>query len=618
MHPTLVLDDSKIPAAIRDSATRAVNGSSEDLARLHRDFATETNRDTLLALWLPVCYANLNPADIPETLEDGEPLPGVVARAATSIGVLQLIGQFSLDVGVDLWPRIWSWISFVHTHIDAIHETSELDTCAVLLVFVAHLISDKRCARVVGATAGVRALITRAWKLLRIDRKTPPSPACLVALHSILRESFLFADAGCIAESIEGAGGTLTHLTRLSARYIEYFIPPPGSIFTMDALMCIDAVLIFITDVVEFQEPATPAIVAAELPKFVTSLTWALATTAQAANRPPLQATLDSSVALLCHIIAPSPPCRAIQQALSAGLLRLIAHCGIRGIYEQLVSRLLVTILPPSLVYPALPPAFNDAFRAFDDRTTNLALRESPIHSVWSTLRHLTDDRLALLEFWKANYVSQKACDNMTCGAIRQTRNFHRCGNCHRVYYCSRRCQRIDWKRGGHRLHCASMRSFALKYPDSLSPRTLSFMRVVMRHHYLSSQVEILGAQLAFRREHPTDHMVTVFDFASNPVRAIVHTISVDSMLQPQFGGVDCVEHIRRAARSGGRMELQIMSVPNGRNVQARMFSMRSITAALHDGIRRLATRQPATSDVRAVARLIAAGPKNGSGEIHL
>lgn len=52
-------------------------------------------------------------------------------------------------------------------------------------------------------------------------------------------------------------------------------------------------------------------------------------------------------------------------------------------------------------------------------------------------------------------YISQFFNQCAVCG--RHTRR--RCQGCKSVYYCSRKCQKVDWRDGAHRKHCSSTRA---------------------------------------------------------------------------------------------------------------------------------------------------------------
>merc|ERR1712098_370097 len=56
---------------------------------------------------------------------------------------------------------------------------------------------------------------------------------------------------------------------------------------------------------------------------------------------------------------------------------------------------------------------------------------------------------------WKGGKKFLKRCSNKFCGKIEaQPREFQKCARCGVVYYCSKNCQKKDWKKGGHKKRC--------------------------------------------------------------------------------------------------------------------------------------------------------------------
>lgn len=45
-------------------------------------------------------------------------------------------------------------------------------------------------------------------------------------------------------------------------------------------------------------------------------------------------------------------------------------------------------------------------------------------------------------------------CQNVKCGKSRPAAEFKQCTGCLQVYYCSKECQSLDWKYGGHQNYC--------------------------------------------------------------------------------------------------------------------------------------------------------------------
>jgi hypothetical protein len=137
--------------------------------------------------------------------------------------------------------------------------------------------------------------------------------------------------------------------------------------------------------------------------------------------------------------------------------------------------------------------------------------------------------------------------------------------------------------------------------PDPLLAQDLSFMRALLHYDYQTNKPEVLRQQIAFLRQHPTEahHLVTILDYSQGRAHIKMQTMYVESSLLPEFVHVNCIEHVSRALRSKGRMDMHMMLVPDGKgtflrsSLRPRMFPMRSDTAVLYEGVRMLAAENP-------------------------
>ena len=63
---------------------------------------------------------------------------------------------------------------------------------------------------------------------------------------------------------------------------------------------------------------------------------------------------------------------------------------------------------------------------------------------------------------------TQMQCQNGKCDARRKDKELRICGNCGVVRYCSRKCQKIDWVEGDHRLDCNRLKTMCLEHDKLL------------------------------------------------------------------------------------------------------------------------------------------------------
>ncbi|KAJ7910315.1 hypothetical protein B0H13DRAFT_2329434 [Mycena leptocephala] len=70
----------------------------------------------------------------------------------------------------------------------------------------------------------------------------------------------------------------------------------------------------------------------------------------------------------------------------------------------------------------------------------------------WKYFVVVSEERISILKGLNAGkWASFKACDDIRCVKIRDSRRCSRCSGCRSAYYRSSDCQVIDWQDGGHR-----------------------------------------------------------------------------------------------------------------------------------------------------------------------
>ncbi|KAJ6534475.1 hypothetical protein DFH09DRAFT_1369833 [Mycena vulgaris] len=586
MHPSLRLSNLvQLPISIRRFASEAAKGSLDPLQRLRDLIQRERRPEEKYLACLPIFYCNLNPADIPTG--DDNPACLASASALVSLNALELLHKFSPDTGFDLWPRVWPWINFIHTFRESIPKApSEINICGELLFFIGHFCQDSRTSALITNTPGVRSLVTRAWSLIFRGEDEAPrrDQESLLALSYFIRDVMQCADPSNLEEVIEGAGGTLKDLAELVMLYIDFFVRPTHSL-SSNALCCMESIFSLLVDIHDRDGPITTTLLAQGL---VNSLTTAICAICAGWNNNPAS-VLEIAFRILRMFLVSSRSYHAIQDAVASGILRSIVLCGIRDIEHESTSDILLRILPAAAIYYSVISQMETAIQDIDGLLGEPAFVKSTIFEPWLSFQALADKRICLAKYWASpGCVTHKACDNMECGDIRPKAEFKCCRNCHRTFYCSLNCQKVDWEYGGHRARCSAMRSFRLRHREHLSPRNVSFMRALLHSDYEENKPEILRRQLAFIREHPSEQVVTVFDYAAGHVRFIVGGMSPTSFSEEGYTGIDWAEYFARASQSGGRMEFHVLSVEEGLARRWRVFPLRSNTSILHDGVRHL------------------------------
>lgn len=120
----------------------------------------------------------------------------------------------------------------------------------------------------------------------------------------------------------------------------------------------------------------------------------------------------------------------------------------------------------------------------------------------------------------------------------------------------------------------------------------------------------LFAERLLLMRERPSEPLITILDYTLPRPE-----ISVDFLENAReldtHDEVHWHEHVSRAARSGGRMELHLMFVVDGNVTRPVMFPQRAESAVLHDGLVRISREIPGESGARDRVRDLLEANKN-------
>ncbi|KAF7357102.1 MYND-type domain-containing protein [Mycena sanguinolenta] len=139
---------------------------------------------------------------------------------------------------------------------------------------------------------------------------------------------------------------------------------------------------------------------------------------------------------------------------------------------------------------------------------------------------------------------------SIKCGDIRPKQELKRCSGCLSAYYCSRKCQANDWRRGGHRQTCGP-REYS---PTSTKDR--SFFLALVLHTHRTQQEKITQKHRLFKQKYPEEIPFIMLDFTTGTCE--IHVRSSGDV--PSEYVVD----MERAASSGGELQLYLMKVLDG------------------------------------------------------
>ncbi|KAJ7473320.1 hypothetical protein FB451DRAFT_1248995 [Mycena latifolia] len=513
---------------------------------------------------------------------DTEPMgrsAGAVARAYTAILALHAICKVPPPVLIFLWPLASDWMQLIilHRHCLPHPAPSEETLCCQFAVFISSIIggelhgpelhpTDPTLSNMIRTTPGVRVVMSRSWVAslsLRDILALYPSALSLIRTPA--------GNASDIQEWIDGAGGTQWHLSSLVVQTLDFVVPQP-----IHAEMSFRALVMFIGQFVRDENRELFAmLLECGLVRALTGM------------------ILSRGLAILLLTFNGPAGDRWLVEGLRAGLLPALVSIVQRRSVPRSATRILEVSLPSYSAHYRVITQIELSLSAVMPTIQRLVLSKK-VPDCFKTFLQTTGDRIIVRSNYEAGkYASTQACDNMKCGLLLRKSRFRRCSGCARRYYCSEECQTIDWREAGHRAVCES---FGKSESDDASTRDRSFMRAVVHHTYEAAKEALFRRQILHLREHPDTDFYCLFNFKSVPPSFGVYRVQDLPCTNPMW--VDCID---RARRSGGRMEIHLVHVPDGThddvskgtNGRSKIFPLRSSSADIQTGLRAIAKALP-------------------------
>ncbi|KAJ6609127.1 hypothetical protein B0H10DRAFT_2226207 [Mycena sp. CBHHK59/15] len=479
-------------------------------------------------LLLPIIYVNLDSAAIPSAdeldtiLSSADPEIPSLRLAAKSLNALpDFLNSpiFPPEASRDLWPRVFKWMDFIHTYWDYLPEVKTLDETQAHLIhlsIILHFSSRDDTARLIVSTPGARIILAGAWAaLVRDNNLLGKDPAFreVVLLLLLLKQDV--SDPENFGEIVAGVGGSLDDLAALAIKQISHAAISPKTEMTVGFLGSIMAFL---------NETSNGHFNSALISKGIVAALVATAHAFADVTGRTIVPALQLCFMMLIDYLGMPPGYPWVIEALNAGLLRAIVAVGVAPRLADLsihVKDLLLRILPSSMVYYSVVAQLNDKFSDIEALGATRGLAESTISREWQHFSKLATERVGLLEIFESdNWVSMRGCDNMQCGTIDKKRHFDRCSHCASALYCSRDCQKVDW-RNGHREACQRLRSVRLRHPEILGTRERAFLHAVLFYCSTNQTQNLLVEQAIFMHVHPGEPFSIAFDYTKPDVVVI-------------------------------------------------------------------------------------------------
>ncbi|KAJ7732600.1 hypothetical protein DFH07DRAFT_990747 [Mycena maculata] len=589
-------------------AKSAANGSWEDLKSV---CSLIPNMAQDAVLFLPLLFVHLHPAGIPSPQEldaisgtvKSHPKLHRVLAATVALGAFSRLLEMHavpVDSYLDLWPRIYPWILFVHTYWDAIPPQfvvlGSKQAYSVFSTIIIQINQHPDTSPLVRAAPGLHFITANWWAtILRNDGVIVHEGDVTESdgwgeLDKLL--SFIGLDievARNFDEVVDGVGG-IRHLASLLLKHIDMALASPPSNFRTGVIVVAFKAAY---ERIDGDGPFSTALLSRGGISTIIGALSALNTwNVRADSIKPwaLMILRDSFQSLKSD--------RYITKALRAGLLPAIISVAIATQQTRLdgfndcnalLVQLLEQILPASLVYYRVVRQIKFSL------PTALVLASAPDFTLcailpsWQRFEYLVTHRIAALDHFESPaWVCFKACENLRCMKIAKKSDLEKCSRCGVPYYCSQPCQKVDWK-WSHRNVCRKPSQ------QNFSTREKSFIRSLMEYNFRffpKLREDMLLRQLTFMYTHPGVAFVTVFDHAQMPLQGWIDVRSLEDTAVP-----DAPLRLSQLALKGERLQLYA-AIGTGRGASWMiMFPAWSSSSRLHDGLAAIVKELPRGMD---------------------
>ncbi|KAJ7059155.1 hypothetical protein C8F01DRAFT_1232236 [Mycena amicta] len=311
---------------------------------------------------------------------------------------------------------------------------------------------------------------------------------------------------------------------------------------------------------------------------------------------------------LLVRIVAGSIGTPQVDQTLEIGLLDAIIQASANGHLGNLddFKVFFTGLLPMAVVYRHTVVIIRAAIARIRLNLESPSVRQSQSFSMVSDFISLAHPYIGVLDQLEGSpSMPQRVCDNLTCSQVASRTAFKRCGTCQAAYYCTKACQKADWK-AGHRDICSpSVDSESPAYLGSSFPAVLAFhdrlyLRAVLQHFYEEKFTDIIKEQvslLIIADEPLVAPIAVVFDWTD--ATAGLPTTRVRNPLEEDFMQLLCSTDgharwhaiVRRAQNSGGRIGLHLAIFAHKLLSLEVLVPLRLSSASVDGAVRELAVR---------------------------
>ncbi|KAJ7789400.1 hypothetical protein B0H14DRAFT_2627304 [Mycena olivaceomarginata] len=503
MHPALVPDVlSGLLPLMRRIANKAILADAQpaDWVRFIRLFHT-ASLDTL-KLFAPVLMANLAIEHIPSVHHfDSDTPPGyrdckdllraeASLRLMTTRGFMATLPPSSLS---DVWERVWPWMRFTSTYhqpLGSEHGEGLLGPHAPL---IALLRRDPSTVNMIDAATGARAIVAQSIKCMFLHPEDNPGGWELANGWHLLSEMQI-KGIHHLDELLDGFSVSLSGLASLMVEHLQFV----NRKFAVDddddgrPTDLLESIALVYSQITDFSDSLTvPAHSSGIVPAITAILRTIVGEPTQPFHHLPI---------LWIHLAETAAPARMLE-AINAGLMPILVIGAARQHPDPEIHAEIDQFLKPFLsgftVYRSVLEAIQAALPEADALASSAEFAVSSCTKAWASFRSVVQQRIAVLKWYCATHFQPlQGCDGPVCGKVVPRDETRLCSGCRSVYYCSRACQKADWREdgdvprpGSHRNMCSKLRN---TIPiDPFTRRDRLFLQALVRRDYTEHRAEI-------------------------------------------------------------------------------------------------------------------------------
>ncbi|KAK7050695.1 hypothetical protein R3P38DRAFT_2866491 [Favolaschia claudopus] len=584
MHPALHLNNlQRLSISLRRFITPIlhVEPTLQEVSRFHKLVLKQIPKATL-AEFIPAFYYVLNPARIPKP-EELDP-PTTTQTTYIILAVTALTGLFGTAPAAEtvpaLWPRVWAWIDFLSTFANLLSETVLTpltpDFIYEGMCFCNRLLSkspDKEM--MIASSPGFCVLALRLW-----INETDASRQIVLL---VMVENILVPALGdCYRDVLEATDGDLNKFAKVMSRHLNTIVPlgraePHIDVLNSETLRRTLNILFAVDTCSPERRALSLALIPLGLVKTLTFTARALGNILSSSSFYLHRMCLQLCLIHLRSTFIKIPGKFILPMAIRHGILDAIlsaARIDFSDNPETALEDLLNDILAPSTVLCYTLP---DIGKAFARVTEHREFVVPEVQQAWDSFVMVLSRRLRVLaRFNSEDRLTQRACDNVECGSFFPKPELKHCSSCMELFYCSRKCQAIDWKRG-HRTSCDWYAKLRANRVAAFTSREYSFLCYLQNIDYEYQKVKLRKEHDTLQAENSDVVLWTRYDYSCLPP-----TVTV-TWGDPSPDGCDQGEQwkdiIDRVERGGGeRWGLEVIRVWVGNTLKDFMLPLRRIS----------------------------------------